>query len=408
MRKCLLTLVAFVPLAFAQNYTYSYSGLPLAIYPDDWDTVSALSILVPRSISITKVTVAVQVQFSGVGDLNVFLFGPGGTRTKLLERNCGSLVNIDTTFDDGGSGKYANFCPTEAGRGPFQGNEPLSNYNGQNSYGYWKLAVENNGSGKTGYLTGFSVTITGTPFGSPTISSKTIVSAASLQNGSVAPGDQVAIFGFNLGPAGGVRAPANANLPTTLGTTSVTFDGVSAPLYFAGDRLVVVQAPTNLNAGSMTNIQVASSSGSSLVVPLAVVPAKPGIFTYESGGTGQAKVINQDGSLNGDGGTPAGSKAAAPGTVLQCFASGLGPVDPPIPQGTLAPASPLSVATLQVTATVGGRPADVTYSGAAPGLVGVYQVNVKVPLTAPSGANKLVLTSGGNSSQDGVTVQIGR
>ena len=120
MRKSLLTFVALASLAFAQTqtYTYSYSGVPLPVYPDDWDTVAVATILVPRSITITKVTVGVQVQFNNVADLNVYVLSPKGTRTKLLERNCSSLVNVDTTFDDSAQSKYADFCPAEAGGGP--------------------------------------------------------------------------------------------------------------------------------------------------------------------------------------------------------------------------------------------------------------------------------------------------
>jgi len=102
MRKLIVILLALVPLAFAQtqNFTYTYSGLPMPVYPDDWNTVAVSTIFVGRSIQISKVTATVQVQFSGVGDLNVYMLSPAGTRTKLLERNCGGLVNIDTTFDD--------------------------------------------------------------------------------------------------------------------------------------------------------------------------------------------------------------------------------------------------------------------------------------------------------------------
>ena len=408
MRKSLLALVAFVPLAFAQTqtYTYTYSGLPLPIYPDDWNSVAIAGITVPRSITITKVTASVQVEFSGVGDLNVYLFSPQATRTKLLERNCGDLVNIDTTFDDSAESKYADFCPAEAGRGPFRGNEPLANVNNQNAYGTWKLAVENNGSGGTGYLTGFSITVTGTPYGPPVFSSDSVVSVSSFKSGGVAPGEQLVIFGANLGVVGGTWAPANQNLPTVLGSTSVTFDGVAAPLYFAADRGILVQAPTTLTSGTNTSIQVTASGGTSAAVSLPVVPARPGIFTYEAGGSGQAKAINQDGTLNGDGVTVVDSVPAEAGTVLQLFASGLGTVDPAIPAGTIAPSDPLSLVVLPVAATVGGVSATVTYAGAAPTLVGMYQVNVLVPLRTPSGPNRIVLYAGDNSSQDGATVQI--
>ncbi len=408
MRKSLLAVVAFVPLAFAQtqSYTYSYGGLPLPIYPDDWDTVAVASVLVPRSILITKVTVSMQVQFGNVADLNVYLLSANGTRTKLLERNCSGLVNIDSSFDDSATSRYSDFCPAEAGRGPFRGNEPLANSNNENAYGYWRLGVENNGSGLTGYLNAFSVTITGTPFGPPLTSDKTVVSTTSFKGGGVAPGESLAIFGANLGPVGGLRAPANANLPASLGSSSVTFDGVAAPLYFASDRGVVVAAPTTLTPGANTSIRVTTSSGTSTAVVLPVVPARPGIYTYESGGAGQAKAINQNGSLNGNGSSPASSASAPTGSVIQIWASGLGPLNPAIPTGALAPTSPLSRATLEITATIGGQTARVTYAGAAPGMVGVYQVNIMVPTGITSGANRLVLTAGGNSSQDGVTVQI--
>ena len=47
----------------------------------------------------------------------------------------------------------------------------------------------------------------------------------------------------------------------------------------------------------------------------------------------------------------------------------------------------------------------MTYAGAAPGLVGMYQVNILVPALTPSGANSLVVTAGGNASQSGVYIQ---
>jgi uncharacterized protein (TIGR03437 family) len=395
------------PLLFgqAQTFTYTYSGLPVPIYPDDWDSVGVATIFVPRSILITKLTASVQVQYSGVGDLNVFMWSAAGTRIRLLERNCGGLQNVDTTFDDAAGSRYSETCPTEAGRGPFRGNEPLANANGQLAFGYWRIGVENNGSDdRTGTLTAFSITISGTPVGAPAIGPNTIVSTSSFQNGSVAPGDQVSIFGVNLGPFAGVRAEDGKPLPTSLGATTVTFDGVAAPVFYVSDKFVAVQAPA-LTAGSTTRVQVTSSTGASSAVPLAVVPVKPGILTTESSGKGPAKAINQDGSVNGDG-SANNSRGAAPGSVIALYATGLGAVNPSIPPGNPAPASPLSMVTTQVSAAIGGRAAQVTYAGAAPGLIGTYQVNVLVPVALPTGAARVVLSQDGNSSQDEVTVQI--
>ncbi len=408
MCKPLLALVLFAPLAFGQSqtFTYGYSGIPIPVYPDDWNTVSVISLLVPKNMSIAKVTASVTVQYSGVGDLNVFLWSPAGTRTKLLERNCGGLQNINTTFDDSAPAMYRDTCPTESGGGPFRGNEPLANSAGQNAYGYWRIGVENNGSSRTGVLTGFSISITGTVLGPPLILPSTVLSTSSFQGGAVAPGDQITLVGANLGPAGGVRADASKNLPTSLAGTSVTFDGVAVPIFYVSDNFVSVQAPISLNAGSNTRIQVTTANGSSSTVSLPVEPVNPGIFTYDTLGAGQAKALNQDGTLNGDGSITGSDRAAGRGTVIQLFVTGLGSVTPPIAEGSPAPSSPLSSVDANVTATIGGRPATVTYAGSAPGLIGVYQVNVMVPATAPSGSAHIALTVDGNVSQKGVTVQI--
>ena len=49
--------------------------------------------------------------------------------------------------------------------------------------------------------------------------------------------------------------------------------------------------------------------------------------------------------------------------------------------------------------TIGGAPAPVSFSGLAPGLVGVYQVNVQVPAAASRGsAVPVVLSIGGTAS----------
>ena len=409
MRKLIVSLLAFAPLAFAQSqsFTYTYSGLPLPIYPDDWNTVTVIRMFVGRSIQISKVTASVQLQYSGVGDLNVFMWSPDGTRTKLLERNCGSLSNIDTTFDDSATSKFSDTCPAATGQGTFRGNEPLANWNNKNGYGYWRIGIENNGSNdKTGTITGFSITITGTSLGPPVIGPTTVVSTSSFLTGLVAPGDQISIFGANLGPTTGIRADVTKTLPTSLGGTTVTFDGVAAPMYYSSSGIVSVQAPFSLATGGTTQIQVVNSAGSSLAVPQVAATTNPGVFTYEVGGTGQAKAINQDGSANGDGTVNGSDKPAPAGSVISVYATGLGAVTPAVAAGTPTPGGTLSTTVAPVTATIAGRTATVLWAGLAPGLIGTYQVNIMVPLSVPSGPARLALYADGVGSQTGVTVQI--
>ena len=70
---------------------------------------------------------------------------------------------------------------------------------------------------------------------------------------------------------------------------------------------------------------------------------------------------------------------AQAGSVIQIFATGLGFVSPPVPTGQPAPASPLSETVKTPVVLIGGIPAEVSYSGLAPGTVGVYQINARIP-----------------------------
>lgn len=62
---------------------------------------------------------------------------------------------------------------------------------------------------------------------------------------------------------------------------------------------------------------------------------------------------------------------------------------------------------LPVSVTIGGITADVLYAGTAPqNVAGFFQMNVKVPENAPSGALEVIVTVGGVRSQTGLTVAV--
>jgi uncharacterized protein (TIGR03437 family) len=59
------------------------------------------------------------------------------------------------------------------------------------------------------------------------------------------------------------------------------------------------------------------------------------------------------------------------------------------------------------TATVGGKPASVTYSGSAPdNIAGVFQVNVQIPSDLTTGVYDLVIITGTFTSTAGLTVAV--
>jgi len=393
--------------AFAQpvTVTYSYNGLPLPILPDSADVITVAQITVLRALTISKVTVQLQILYPNTGDLKVYLYSPQGTRTILTDHDC-SVANIDTTFDDSASSTWKSFCPAEAGRGPFQADQPLGNFNSDtSSYGIWRLAVENDSSdSRSGWINQISLTITGNVQLAPTVSAGTIVNTASLSSpGIVAPGELITIFGAGVGPSTPVTAPSGA-LPTTLGGTTVTINGAPAPIAYTSALITNIQVPTTVTPGSTANLQVIVNGLGGAIVPLSVVGAVPGIYTATAtiGGAGAIKAVNQDGSLNSK------LKPAARGSVISLYVNGLGAVSPAVPAGAVSPGSPLSTVTGGVGAFIGGVPAMVTFSGLAPGLVGVYQVNVQIPMTAPSGTPELQIFSNSTSasSQAGATIQV--
>jgi uncharacterized protein (TIGR03437 family) len=73
------------------------------------------------------------------------------------------------------------------------------------------------------------------------------------------------------------------------------------------------------------------------------------------------------------------------GDDLIIYATGLGRTSPEVPVGTPAPFDPLARALDTPVITLGGVALPVSFAGLTPGLVGVYQVNVIVPRSVPTG-----------------------
>src|SRR5205085_7156433 len=87
------------------------------------------------------------------------------------------------------------------------------------------------------------------------------------------------------------------------------------------------------------------------------------------------------------------------GRTSSCVTGGITTVS------SVAPLTPQPL--LPVTVLIGGQPASVMFYGEAPGIVsGVLQVNVQVPVTAPTGNLPLSVSVGANSTPAGVTISV--
>jgi adhesin/invasin len=224
---------------------------------------------------------------------------------------------------------------------------------------------------------------------SPVIQS--VTNAASFHPGG-APGALMSIFGSALSDA--TYYASSLPLPQTLGPTSITVNGVPAPIYYASPTQVNFQMPSGQPVATVQLVVHNSAlKASSESYPVALTAVQPGLFTTPDG---RAAALNQDFSLH---------SAATPqpaGTVMVFYLTGQGPTTPPVPDGTAAPVSPLSLVNGQVSAQIGGKPAEVVFAGLAPGFIGETQLNVRIPQGVDPGDRPVFITVDGVSSNAGV------
>ena len=210
-----------------------------------------------------------------------------------------------------------------------------------------------------------------------------VVNGASFTpNAPVAPGSMVSIFGANL--ASTSLAASSATLPMAIEGTSVTFNGVAAPLYFVSAGQINAQVPFDVGLG---NVSVEVKVGAQVSSPQTanVEAFAPGIFTVDSG-TGAIFHTSDYVMVSS-------SAPAHPGEYVLIYVTGLGSLRTPVVSGTPAPSNPPAETLKTPIVSIGGLSSQVSFSGLAPGFVGVYQLNVQVPLSVAAG-NQTVQISG--------------
>jgi uncharacterized protein (TIGR03437 family) len=199
----------------------------------------------------------------------------------------------------------------------------------------------------------------------------------------VAPGALVSIFGANLAKvATDLAGWAGQTLPFSLNAVRVTIDGRRMPLLYVGPNQINAQVPVDLLPGRSRVLIVDNGTGPGAGVLVDVAAAAPEIFFYPV----PAVLKNADFSLVGSG------NPARAGDVLLVYTTGMGQTSPPVTTGGLVAPGVLAYTT-PVTATIGGKPANVVYSIATPQFAGLYQVAVTVPASV-TGSVPLVIQQG--------------
>ena len=208
--------------------------------------------------------------------------------------------------------------------------------------------------------------------------------AVALTNGAnflqepYGPGTFLSIFGGAGQFGADTRAFSTVPVPTVLADVSVLVNNKPVPMYFVSPGQINFLLPMTTPTSGGANVQVVRPSTGQVLgesaITLAV--ASPGLFTA-SGGSGQVAALNQDNSVNSS------TNPAAAGSVIQLFGTGQGLVPNAPPNGTPPSGPTPTQATPSVLLYQAFVPAaNVQYSGLAPSLVGVWQINVLIPPAA--------------------------
>ncbi len=228
--------------------------------------------------------------------------------------------------------------------------------------------------------------------GVPVIGENGVVNGASFsEEAVVSPSSIASLFGSNLATTTAVAT--GLPLPTILGGTQVLVNGVPAGLYIVSPLQIYFQIPPGVS-GTTMEVVVVSNGVIGPAATVNVAPEVPSIFSLTGSGAGQGAVLNQDGTFNSHG------NPAAPGSVIQIFATGLGATNPPVEAGQPgATEPPFNLTTVTPVVLIGGLPAEVSFSAVAPGFVGLYRVDAAVPVGTPAGnAIELQIQIGGQNS----------
>lgn len=215
-----------------------------------------------------------------------------------------------------------------------------------------------------------------------------VVNAADLTTG-IAPGGLITLFGNQLSPVN--LASAEMPLPTALADSCLTVNGFPVPILFVSPNQINAQMPFE-TVGNVSMI-LRTPGGSSDTYNLQVIPGAPSVF--RSGVAGPVTDIptiirDSNGQLVTD------SDPVHRNDILVIFLTGLGLTSPAVPTGMPSPLNPLAIALTKPSVTIGGMQLPLSYYGLAPGEVGVYQINVKVPANVPTGLSVPLAISQGN------------
>ncbi len=185
-------------------------------------------------------------------------------------------------------------------------------------------------------------------------------------------------------------------LPTSLAGVRVLMNATPLPILSVAPGQIWFQVPFELSPGPTVSVRLDHSSlfEGCPAVQVPIVARQP----YFVQSSGYLTLAHQDfGSL------VTHDSPVTPGEIVHAYAVGLGAVTPPMQTGIVTPGDPLHPLADPFDCFIGfgsgGPPVRVPFAGLAPGLIGIYQVDVQMPAALPSEDFLLNCGSPGNVAE---------
>jgi len=341
----------------------------------------------PSGTSIQVIAPA-SIPSSGVSRINFTSWSDGSTsstRTVTFGQNTQSLSAsyqsqwaLISTISPAGSASLT-YSPTSADGFFADGTQVTVTVAPANGYKFVKWSGDFSGNYTTGYLTMTSPhAITAYMLAVPFIAPAGIVSAAgATPDGTMAPGSVISIYGNSLAPA--LQIAAANPLPQTLGNVTVTIGNYLLPLLFVSPGQINAQLPSELVAGNYT-LLIQQTGQADVSGQLTVSRDAPGVFTQPNAQL-QPLVL----ALHEDGTMVTFDSPAIHGETISIYGTGFGPYATTIVDGFFVPATPTVSLSDSVMLNIGQIVKAPDFAGAAPGMVGMTLVQMKITDDIPSG-----------------------
>ena len=275
----------------------------------------------------------------------------------------------------------------------------------------WALQLGNGGSGGDANAIYFTAGLPGPdnlPHGllgriqaAPVITAANVLNGASFQS-ALAPNTWVSVIGSNL--SGTTRVwdsddIINNALPIDIDSVSVSVNGIWAYVEYVSPTQLNILLPVGTPTGAV-QLQTYNHGLTDTAVTVQVQDVAPAFFMQPD--FKHVIATHADGTMIGPAGT-AGETPAAPGETVVLYGTGFGATNPAAPEGMVI-TTPLPLAAGFPIVMFNGVAGQVMYSSLT--YAGLFQINVTIPASAPSGDVPVVAQVGSTMSPSGAVIAV--